>query len=61
KCVLFSTHIMHEAETLCDQMAFIVRGRITENGTADALRGRHGNGDLEEIFVTLMGGDHEGR
>jgi len=61
KCILFSTHIMHEAETLCDRLAFMVRGRITENGTVAEIKGRHGGGDLEEIFVGLMGGDHDDR
>ncbi len=28
KCVLFSTHIMHEAEKLCDEIAIIHRGKI---------------------------------
>jgi sodium transport system ATP-binding protein len=59
KCVLFSTHIMHEAETLCDEIAFINKGKILAQGTIAALKEQFKQDDLEELFVGLMGGDHE--
>jgi len=60
KCILFSTHIMREAERLCDRAAIIYRGRILDHGTLDALRDRHGEQDLEEIFFQLIS-PHETR
>ena len=33
KTILFSTHIMSEAEYLCDQIAFIHMGKIFDKGT----------------------------
>jgi sodium transport system ATP-binding protein len=59
KCVLFSTHIMHEAETLCDEIAFIDKGKILAQGTTAALKEQFKQDDLEELFVGLLGGDHE--
>ncbi len=54
KCILFSTHIMREAEKLCDRIAIIYRGRILTEGTLEELRGRHGEDDLEELFFQLI-------
>src|SRR5205085_8721336 len=38
KCIVFSTHIMREAEKLCDRIAIIHRGSIFAEGTLDELR-----------------------
>jgi sodium transport system ATP-binding protein len=54
KCILFSTHIMREAEKLCDRVAIIYRGRILTEGTLEELRERHGEEDLEELFFQLI-------
>ena len=54
KCILFSTHIMREAERLCDRVAIIGKGRIEACGTLDELRERHGQNDLEELFFNLV-------
>lgn len=36
--ILFTTHLMHEAEELCDRIAFIHHGRILKIGTADSFK-----------------------
>lgn len=54
KCVLFSTHIMREAERLCDRLAIVHRGRILAEGPLDELRHTHNQHDLEELFFTLI-------
>jgi sodium transport system ATP-binding protein len=54
KCIVFSTHIMREAERLCDRIAIIHRGRLLAEGTIADLRERHGQADLEEIFFDLI-------
>jgi sodium transport system ATP-binding protein len=54
KCILFSTHIMREAERLCDRVAIIGKGRIEACGTLNELRERHGQNDLEELFFNLV-------
>jgi len=54
KCIIFSTHIMREAERLCDRIAIIYQGRILDAGTLSELRDRHGEQDLEELFFGLI-------
>jgi sodium transport system ATP-binding protein len=55
KCILFSTHVMWEAQKLCDDIAIIHKGRILEVGTLDQLRSRIGLSDLDDIFVKIVG------
>ena len=57
KCVIFSTHIMREAERLCDRIAIMHRGSILVEGTLDELRDRCEQHDLEELFFALIS-DH---
>ena len=57
RCILLSTHIMREAEKLCDQVALIHRGRILAMGTPSSLAAGHA--DLEEAFAALVGGVEE--
>jgi sodium transport system ATP-binding protein len=54
KCIVFSTHIMREAERLCDRIAILYRGRMLTEGTVDELRERHGQSDLEDLFYDLI-------
>ena len=51
KTILFSTHIMSEAEKLCDRIAIIHRGKIHACDTLDNLRLATGQHYLEDIFV----------
>ena len=59
KCVIFSTHIMREAERLCDRIAILHRGSILAEGTLDELRERYAESDLEELFFTLISQNDE--
>jgi sodium transport system ATP-binding protein len=54
KCILFSTHIMREAERLCDRVAIIGHGRILACGTLAELREQCQQDDLEELFFKLV-------
>jgi sodium transport system ATP-binding protein len=51
KCIIFSTHIMSEAEKLCDRIAIIHQGRILALGTLEEHRQATGQHYLEDIFV----------
>jgi len=53
RCVIMSTHIMEEAERLCDRVAIVAGGRIQAEGRLDDLKARTGLG-LEETFVQLV-------
>ncbi|KPK74802.1 MAG: hypothetical protein AMJ89_05420 [candidate division Zixibacteria bacterium SM23_73] len=55
ECILFSTHVMWEAQKLCDDIAIIHQGKILEVGTLDELRARTGLNDLDDIFVKIVG------
>jgi sodium transport system ATP-binding protein len=54
KSILFSTHIMREAEKLCDRIAIMRKGRITACGDLEELRAQSGEEDLEELFFQLV-------
>jgi ABC-2 type transport system ATP-binding protein len=41
KTVLFSTHVMHEAEQLCDFIILINRGRVVIDGSLASIRAGH--------------------
>ncbi len=51
KTIIFSTHIMSEAEKLCDRIAIIHQGRILALGTLEEHRQATGKHYLEDIFV----------
>ena len=53
RCVIMSTHVMEEAERLCDRVAIITGGRVRAEGRLNDLVARTGLG-LEEIFVQLV-------
>jgi sodium transport system ATP-binding protein len=60
KCIVFSTHIMREAERLCDRVAIMHQGHILAEGTLDELRDQHEERDLEELFFQLILRQQEG-
>jgi sodium transport system ATP-binding protein len=54
KTVIFSTHVMSEAEKLCDTISIIHGGRILAGGTLAQLRERAGLQSLEDIFIKAV-------
>lgn len=54
KAVLLSTHLMSEAERLCDQVYLIHRGSIIAFGSPAALKGKTDTTNLEEAFLSLV-------
>jgi sodium transport system ATP-binding protein len=55
-CVLFSTHVLSEAERLCDRIGVIHGGRLLAAGTLPELRARTGREWLDEVFEVLVRG-----
>lgn len=52
RAILFSTHIMSEAEYLCDRIAFIHEGRVVDVGDVPALCARAGEAkNLTDAFL----------
>ncbi len=57
KTVIFSTHILSEAEATCDRVVIINKGEVAADGTvADLKRGSSGRGSLQ---LTLKGADSQ--
>jgi len=54
-CVLYTTHYMEEAESLCDRLAIMDHGKVIAAGTLEELRAMHGERDL----LRLSGGFSE--
>jgi sodium transport system ATP-binding protein len=55
KCIVYSTHVMEEAEYLCDRIGVISDGKMKMIGTMDELRAATGKQRLREIFLELLG------
>ena len=51
RAVLFSTHIMSEAEYLCDRVYFMHDARIADHGTQGELLARSGCRNLTDAFL----------
>jgi len=59
RTIVLTTQILQEAESLCDDILIINRGREVARGdvpTIKALSTTH-NASLEDVFVELMTGD----
>jgi sodium transport system ATP-binding protein len=59
RCVLLSSHVMQEVEALVDDLVIVSAGRITLRGTPAELAERFPGRNLEEIFVSAVGGETE--
>ena len=53
KSIIISTHIMSEAEKLCDRLAVIINGQKVAEGTVEEIKASTGGSDLEEAFFVL--------
>jgi sodium transport system ATP-binding protein len=52
KCVIFSTHVLHDAERLCDRVTILHEGSVVATGSTAEVRGAHR--DLEDAFLELV-------
>lgn len=57
KTIVFSTHILSEAEATCDRVVIINKGKIVANGTVDELRKSLKEKSFETIFRKLTRGN----
>jgi sodium transport system ATP-binding protein len=57
RAVLFSTHIMSEAEYLCDRILLLHRGHVIDEGVLDDLLARSGCRNLTDAFLLRVGRD----
>lgn len=51
KTIIFSTHYMEEADTLCDRIGLIHQGSLIQTGTIDELKEKTGKNNIRDIFL----------
>jgi sodium transport system ATP-binding protein len=54
KCVLFSTHIMREAERIADRIVMIHQGKLLTEGSWQEMQDATGKHDLDDIFIEYV-------
>jgi sodium transport system ATP-binding protein len=58
RCVVFSSHVMQEVASLCDDVVIIGGGRVRFAGTVARLREATDENDLEEAFIRVISETH---
>lgn len=53
--IVYTSHLMEEAENLCAEIAIIDKGQIITQGEPKALINAHQTKNLEELFLKLTG------
>ena len=51
--ILLASHNMAEVERLCSEVLMMKAGRIVDRGSPQALVGRYGRTNLEEVFLQI--------
>ena len=57
KCVLFSTHLLEQAQAICTRIGVIGHGRVLGEGTIPELCARTGTETLRGAFFALLGNE----
>ena len=57
KCIIYSTHNMEEAVSICDRIMMMNRGKVLINGTVSDIRKKSGKDNLRDAFFELIEGD----
>ncbi len=53
--ILYTSHLMEEAEKICDKVSIIDQGKIIEEGSPKELISKYQKENLEEVFIKLTG------
>ena len=59
KGIIYSTHYMEEADSICDTIMMINKGVIIANGTSLELKKKTGTDNLRDTFFALVKGDDD--
>lgn len=58
--ILITTHVMEEAQALCDRIGILHRGRLEQVGTPAELKARVGpDATLDDVFARIAGEDRQ--
>ena len=56
KCILYSTHYMEEAESICTRVVLIYKGKIITIDTPEEIKKKTNTNNLRDAFFILTGG-----
>lgn len=59
KLIIMSTHIMSEAEKLCDKIALIIDGKLMAEGTCKEICESQNKDNLEDAFFEIYKANHK--
>ena len=51
--ILWTSHNMHEVQSVCDRVLFLSRGKVLLEGDPIALPEAHGASSLEDLFIRV--------
>ena len=57
KAILLTTHMVHLAEELADQVVFLLEGKVYFSGPVDALKKKHNGLNLEQAIANILSGE----
>lgn len=57
KTIILSTHLMQEAQALCDKIFILNRGKVLAEGSIEQICRQTGCGDLEKSYFKLIESD----
>ena len=57
--VLFSTHVLETAESLCDRVGILSKGKLIFSGTVEELKELHPGETLEKIYLEMVSDKNE--
>lgn len=55
KIILISTHVVSDIQTIAKEIILLKGGRILDRDSVEALCGRYGAKDLEDVYMELFG------
>lgn len=58
RCVVFSSHLMHEVSGLCDRIIVIAQGKVLADGNLALVLDAGNANNLEDAFVNLVQSRH---
>jgi sodium transport system ATP-binding protein len=54
RCIIFSSHLMHEVAHLCDRIMVLHRGAVIADGDQNTLQNLTQKNNLEDAYVSLI-------
>lgn len=59
KCIIYSTHYMEEATSICDRILLMNHGKVLIEGSVLEIKKKSGKDNLRDAFFALIEGDKD--